>query len=108
MNQELTSAIVSRLCLRAKGSASSADGDIERGRPVAVILKICGVGNPVLRKAGRSLSTDEIRSKDIPDLIGYMRDTMRDALEVRLAVPQIGESLQISVIEDKTEYQNPP
>jgi len=70
-----------------------------------VILKICEVGNPVLRKVARSLSAEEIRSKDIQDLIGYMRDTMRDAPGVGLAAPQIGESLQISVIEDKAEYQ---
>jgi len=35
---------------------------IARGWPVAVILKICEVGNLVLRKAARSLSADEIRS----------------------------------------------
>jgi peptide deformylase len=70
-----------------------------------VILKICEVGNPVLRKVARALSAEEIRSKGIQDLIGYMRDTMRDSPGVGLAAPQIGESLQISVIEDKAEYQ---
>jgi peptide deformylase len=70
-----------------------------------VILKISEVGNPVLRKIARSLSADEIRSKDIQDLIEHMRDTMRDAPGVGLAAPQIGESLQIAVIEDKAEYQ---
>lgn len=69
-----------------------------------MILKICEVGNPVLRKVARSLSSDEIRSKDTQSLIGYMRDTMRDAPGVGLAAPQIGESLQIAVIEDKAEY----
>jgi peptide deformylase len=63
----------------------------------AVILKICEVGNPVLRKVARSLSADEIRSKDIQDLIGYMRDTMRDAPGVNLAAPQIGKLFQITV-----------
>jgi len=66
-----------------------------------MILKIHEVGNPVLRKAARSLSADEIRSRDFQDLIGYMRDTPG----VGLAAPQIGESLQITVIEDKAEYQ---
>ena len=70
-----------------------------------MILKICEVGSPVLRKIARSLSADEIRSKDIQDLIGHMRDTMREAPGVGLAAPQIGESLQIAVIEDKAEYQ---
>jgi len=76
-----------------------------RERVVAVILKICEVGNPVLRKVARSLSAEEIRSNDIQTLISYMRDTMRDARGVGLAAPQIGESLQIAVIEDKAEYQ---
>jgi peptide deformylase len=71
----------------------------------AMILKIWEVGNPVLRKVARCLSADEIRSKEIQGLIGYMRDTMRDAPGVGLAAPQIGESIQIAVIEDKAEYQ---
>ena len=77
----------------------------QRGMVRRVILKICEVGNPVLRKIARSLSADEIRSKDVQDLIRHMQDTMRDAPGVGLAAPQIGESLQISVIEDKAEYQ---
>jgi aspartate/methionine/tyrosine aminotransferase len=36
-------------------------------------------------------------SKDIQHLIGYMRDTMRDAPGVGLAAPQIGKLLQITV-----------
>jgi peptide deformylase len=34
-----------------------------------------------------------------------MQDTMRDAPGVGLAAPQVGESLQIAVIEDKAKYQ---
>ena len=41
-----------------------------RERIVAVILKICEVGNLVLRKVARSLSGEEIRSNDIQTLIG--------------------------------------
>jgi peptide deformylase len=37
-------------------------------------------------------------------LIALMRDTMRDAPGVGLAAPQIGESIQLAVIEDRTEY----
>ena len=50
--------------------------DRNEGWFVEGILKIGEVGNPVLRKIARSLSADEIRSKDIQDLIGQMRDTM--------------------------------
>src|SRR5882757_4147696 len=35
-----------------------------------------------------------------------MRETMRDAPGVGLAAPQIGESLQLAVIEDCAEYQD--
>jgi hypothetical protein len=80
----------------------------QRGAIRKVILKICEVGNPVLRKIARYLSADEIGSKDIRELIGHMRDTVRDAPGVGLAAPQIGESLQIAVIEDKAEYQKVP
>ena len=73
-----------------------------------MILKICEVGTPVLRKIARSLSADEIRSIEIQNLIEYMRDTMRDAPGVGLAAPQVGESFQIAVIEDKAEYQKGP
>jgi peptide deformylase len=69
-----------------------------------VLLKICEVGNPVLRKTARSLTPAEILTHPIQSLIGHMRDTMRDAPGVGLAAPQIGESLQIVVIEDKVEY----
>jgi len=37
-----------------------------------------------------------------------MRDTMRDASGVGLAAPQIGESLQIAVIEDKGRIPERP
>jgi peptide deformylase len=69
-----------------------------------VILKICEVGNPVLRKVARSLSVEEIGSRAMQELMGHMRETMRDAPGVGLAAPQIGESLQIAVIEDKADY----
>jgi peptide deformylase len=69
-----------------------------------VLLKICEIGNPVLRKVARQLTSEEIVTDMIQNLIGYMRETMRDAPGVGLAAPQIGESLQIAVIEDKAEY----
>jgi len=54
----------------------------------------------VLRWRARELSRDEIVTPAIQDLIAGMRDTMRDAPGVGLAAPQIGESLQLVVIED--------
>lgn len=67
-------------------------------------LKIVQAGNPVLRKQSRQLTKDEINSPTIQRLIELMRDTMREAPGVGLAAPQIGESIQLAVIEDRSEY----
>lgn len=67
-------------------------------------LKIVQAGEQVLRQQARPLSNQEILSPPIQHLIEHMRDTMRDAPGVGLAAPQVGESLQIAVIEDPAEY----
>lgn len=66
-------------------------------------LPIVSIGEPVLRQAARSLTVEEILSPRIQELIAAMRDTMRAAHGVGLAAPQIGESLQLAVIEDRAE-----
>jgi len=70
----------------------------------AMLLKIVSVGDPVLRQKARPLKPEEIQSSHIQDLIAYMRETMHDAPGVGLAAPQVGQPLQLAVIEDKTEY----
>ena len=67
-------------------------------------LKIVTVGEPVLRDVAAKVSKKKLLHPDTQNLIGYMRETMRDAPGVGLAAPQIGMSLQIAVIEDKAEY----
>jgi len=67
-------------------------------------LKIVQVGEPVLRKTAQELSREQLLSRQVQDLIEHMRETMRDAPGVSLAAPQIGESLQLAVIEDRAEY----
>jgi peptide deformylase len=69
-------------------------------------LKLLQIGEPVLRQRARSLATEEICAKPIQQLIDKMRETMRNAPGVGLAAPQIGESLQLAVIEDRPEYIN--
>lgn len=69
-----------------------------------MILKIVQAGDPILRRTARTLTPAEIKSSSIQQLIESMRDTMRDAPGVGLAAPQIGESLQLAVIEDRSEY----
>ncbi len=69
-------------------------------------LKIVQAGDPVLRRQSRPLTREEISSPSIQRLIEEMRDTMREAPGVGLAAPQIGESIQLAVIEDRAEYIN--
>ncbi len=65
---------------------------------------IVQAGDPVLRQRARPLTPDEIRSREIQDLIDQMREAMQAAPGVGLAAPQIGRSLQIAVIEDRAEF----
>ena len=67
-------------------------------------LQIVQAGDPVLRKQGRQLTKEEIASPSIQELIDLMREAMRKAPGVGLAAPQIGESIQLAVIEDRAEY----
>jgi len=67
-------------------------------------LEIVQVGDPVLRQRARPLSLEELASERIQQLIADMRDTMRNAPGVGLAAPQIGESIQLVVIEDPPAY----
>jgi peptide deformylase len=67
-------------------------------------LEILQVGWPVLRQQARLLTTEEIHSATIQQLIEQMRDTMREAPGVGLAAPQIGQPLQLAVVEDREEY----
>ena len=69
-----------------------------------MILKIVQAGHPVLRGINRPLTTEEIKGPAIQQLIDSMRDTMRAAPGVGLAAPQIGEPIQLAVIEDRAEY----
>jgi len=69
-----------------------------------LILPIVQAGEPVLRQRARPLRPNEIRSREIRDLIANMRETMHDAPGVGLAAPQIGRNLQLAVIEDRSEY----
>jgi peptide deformylase len=65
-----------------------------------VTYKIVQVGDPVLRQRAREVTREELAGPAFQELIVRMRDTMRDAPGVGLAAPQIGESLQLAVIED--------
>ena len=67
-------------------------------------LKIVQAGEPVLRQRARAIESDEIQNPELQRLIGWMRNTVRDAPGVGLAAPQIGLAIQLAVIEDRAEY----
>lgn len=69
-----------------------------------MILKLLQVGEPVLRETARRLTREEIGSDRIRQLIESMHETLNDAPGVGLAAPQIGEGVQLAVIEDLAEY----
>ena len=68
-------------------------------------LTIVEAGHPVLRRPAHPLEPAEMRGPAMVQLIEAMRETMRGAPGVGLAAPQVGESLQLAVIEDRPEYQ---
>jgi peptide deformylase len=67
-------------------------------------LTIVQAGDPVLRRAARALRPNEIRSREIQNLIEQMKETMHAAPGVGLAAPQIEQGIQLAVIEDRPEY----
>lgn len=70
----------------------------------AMVFDIVQAGDPVLRQRARPLRTEEIATPFIQELIVSMRMTMYEAPGVGLAAPQVGESLQITVIEDDKDH----
>lgn len=68
------------------------------------VIPIVQAGEPVLRRQARALRPNEIRSREIRDLIQQMKETMHAAPGVGLAAPQIGQGIQLAVIEDREEY----
>lgn len=61
-----------------------------------MILKIVKYGNPVLRQKGKPVGSI---TADIKKLVNDMLETMRDAHGVGLAAQQIGQALQLAVID---------
>ena len=58
----------------------------------------------MLREKARELSREEILSDRTRGLITFMHETLRDAPGVGLAATQIGEGIQLAIIEDLAEY----
>lgn len=69
-----------------------------------MLLKIYQTGQPILRKNAKAVSKDVLAKKQTQELIDLMVKTLRDSPGVGLAAPQVGELLQIFIVEDKAKY----
>lgn len=67
-----------------------------------MLLKLYQAGQLVLRKTAKPLTKQQLATKRTQEIIDYMIATLRDAPGVGLAAPQVGESLRIIIIEDKS------
>ena len=65
-----------------------------------MLYDIVQAGDPVLRRRARPLTAEEIPTPFVQELISSMRQTMHAAPGVGLAAPQVGEGLQVVVMED--------
>ena len=63
-----------------------------------MILPVIAYGDPVLRKAGKEIDADY---PGLQDIITNMFETMRNALGVGLAAPQVGKSIRLFIVETK-------
>jgi peptide deformylase len=63
------------------------------------VREILTVGHPLLRERSREVTTEELGSPDMQQLIDDLIDTMRDANGAGIAAPQIGVPLRITTIE---------
>lgn len=63
------------------------------------IRKIALLGHPVLRQVSAQVPPDQVRSREIQQLIDDLIETMRDANGAGIAANQVHEPLQICVME---------
>lgn len=71
-------------------------------------LRLTRLGNPILRQQTRRLSDDEIRSRDIQELIVAIHETVeREKAGVGLAAPQVGIPVAMSLIAIKPTPNRP-
>ena len=64
-----------------------------------MIRPLCRMGHPVLRQTARKLTREDLKSPEVQALISDMRENMHHYGGIGLAAPQIGESVQLAVIE---------
>jgi peptide deformylase len=63
------------------------------------VLEVVSIGDPVLRRRGREVTPEELRSAELQRLIDDMIETKRAAHGAGLAANQVGEAVRIAVVE---------
>ncbi len=74
------------------------------------LLKIARLGNPVLRQQARAVDVEELKSTSGENLQPFLDDlieTMRHEGGVGIAAPQVGESIQVIVVEYQSNERYP-
>jgi peptide deformylase len=69
-----------------------------------MVLKITQYGDPILRRKGRKITKI---TPELKELVQNMLDTMHEANGVGLAAQQVGQDLQLAVIEIPAEIERP-
>jgi peptide deformylase len=72
------------------------------------IRPVLTIGNPLLRRVARDLDLEELRTAWFDQLVRDMVDTMHHEEGIGIAAPQIGESVQVAVIEIDAESARYP
>jgi len=68
-------------------------------------LEIIKLGHPVLRKQTQEVSRETLQTAKCQSLIDHMIKAMREGRGVGLAAPQVGESLQLCIVESSKDDQ---
>lgn len=71
------------------------------------ILKIAGLGNPILRKKTSEVSASERRSEDLARFLDDLVETMRDGMGVGISAPQVYQSIRVIAIENVNNKRYP-
>jgi peptide deformylase len=93
-------AVFATACATSSGALSSGNPPMDSNAN-----PIVQTGNPVLRARAKDVTPEQIATPDFQALIVRMTDAMRKAPGVGLAAPQLGVSLRVLVLEDRTELQ---
>jgi peptide deformylase len=75
------------------------------------VREVILIGDPILRRVARPLTPQDLGSPSIRALVEDMADTMHELGGIGIAAPQVGESLQLAIVEiteASTRYPNMP